>query len=81
MNISRYSFEEYVDMVKSFHESVAPGMIIGGFMVDLALNNTPEGELTPSAKLQTVFPMRYSFSHRVLQETAGSRSSIWVVLP
>ena len=44
MNIGSYSFEEYVDMIKSFHGSVAPGMIIGGFMVDLAINNTPEGE-------------------------------------
>ena len=44
MNIGRYPFEVYVDMVKSFHGSIAPGMIIGGFMVDLALNNTPEGE-------------------------------------
>ena len=45
MNIGPYSFDEYVHLVKSFHGHVAPGMIIGGIMVDTALNNTPEGEL------------------------------------
>ena len=44
MNIGPYSFDEYVHLVKSFHGHVAPGMIIGGIMVDTALNNTPEGE-------------------------------------
>ena len=44
MSISDYSFEEYIEMVKSFHGHVAPGLVIGGFMVDLALKNLPEGE-------------------------------------
>jgi formylmethanofuran dehydrogenase subunit E len=44
MKIGRYSFEEYIENVKSFHGSVAPGMIIGGFMVDLAQESLPEGE-------------------------------------
>jgi len=44
MNIGPYSFDEYIHLVKSFHGHVAPGMIIGGFMVDKALNNRPEGE-------------------------------------
>lgn len=44
MNIGAYTFEEYVNLVKSFHGHAAPGMIIGGFMVDLALKNLPEGE-------------------------------------
>lgn len=43
--ICSYSFDEYVDMVKSFHGHVAPGMVVGGFMVDLALKHLPEGEL------------------------------------
>jgi formylmethanofuran dehydrogenase subunit E len=38
------SMEEYLRLVKEFHGSVAPGLIIGGFMVDLALKNLPKGE-------------------------------------
>ena len=45
MNIGTYTYEEYVHLVKSFHGSLAPGLLIGGFMVDLAMKNLPEGEL------------------------------------
>ena len=45
MNIGPYSFDEYIHLVKSFHGHVAPGMIIGGVMVDMALRNTPQGDL------------------------------------
>jgi len=38
-------FDEYVQMVESFHSNVAPGVIIGGFMVDLAYRNLPENGL------------------------------------
>lgn len=44
MNIGTYSYEEYVHLVTSFHGSAAPGLLIGGFIVDLALKNLPEGE-------------------------------------
>jgi len=44
MNISTYSYEEYLQLVKSFHGNLAPGLIIGGFIVDLALKHLPEGE-------------------------------------
>ena len=44
MNIGPYTYEEYVDQVKRFHGHVAPGLLLGGFMVDLALKNLPEGE-------------------------------------
>lgn len=44
MNIGPYSFDEYIHLVKSFHGHIAPGMVIGGIMVDTALNNTPPGE-------------------------------------
>lgn len=44
MQIGKYSYEEYVKLVESFHGSKAPGLLIGGFMVDLALKNLPEGE-------------------------------------
>ena len=44
MNICTYSYEEYLHLVKSFHGNLAPGLIIGGFIVDLAMKNLPEGE-------------------------------------
>ncbi|MFH1080101.1 MAG: FmdE family protein [Pseudomonadota bacterium] len=44
MKIGSYSYEEYVHLVKSFHGSLAPGLVIGGFIVDLALKNLPEGK-------------------------------------
>ncbi len=44
MNICNYSYEEYLNQVKAFHGNLAPGLIIGGFMVDLAMKNRPEGE-------------------------------------
>jgi len=44
VNIGPYSFDEYIHLIKSFHGHVAPGMIIGGVMVDMALRNTPKGD-------------------------------------
>jgi len=44
MNIGTYSYEEYQQLVVSFHGAAAPGLLIGGFMVDLAQKNLPEGE-------------------------------------
>jgi formylmethanofuran dehydrogenase subunit E len=44
MNICTYSYEEYLHLVKSFHGNLAPGLIIGGFVVDLAMKHLPEGE-------------------------------------
>ncbi|HNZ11015.1 MAG: FmdE, Molybdenum formylmethanofuran dehydrogenase operon [Deltaproteobacteria bacterium ADurb.Bin151] len=44
MNICTYSYEEYLHLVKSFHGTLAPGLLIGGFMVDLAMKHLPEGE-------------------------------------
>jgi formylmethanofuran dehydrogenase subunit E len=48
MNIGTYSIDDYMHLVKSFHGNVAPGLIIGGFMVDLAMKNLPEGVLFDS---------------------------------
>jgi len=45
MNIGPYSFEEYVAKVKSFHGNLAPGMLIGGLMVDQAIRLIPAGEI------------------------------------
>ena len=44
MNIGNYTYEEFIDKIKSFHGSIAPGIIAGGIMVDIAQKNLPEGE-------------------------------------
>lgn len=44
-NIGVYSYEEYLRIVESFHGSVAPGLVVGGFMVDLAMKRMPGGIL------------------------------------
>ncbi|HQO40984.1 MAG TPA: formylmethanofuran dehydrogenase subunit E family protein [Spirochaetota bacterium] len=44
MNIGKHTYEDYSQIVANFHGSAAPGLMIGGFMVDLALKNLPEGE-------------------------------------
>ncbi len=41
--IRPYTFAEFVERVKSFHGYEAIGVIIGGFMVDLAYGRLPEG--------------------------------------
>jgi formylmethanofuran dehydrogenase subunit E len=43
--IVSYTFDEFAAMVKSFHGSAAPGVIIGGYMVDLAYRMLPENGL------------------------------------
>ena len=45
MHIGSYSFDEFLDLIKSFHGHIAPGLIIGGFMVDLAQRRLPTGVL------------------------------------
>ena len=45
MNVGPYSYDEYLNTVKSFHGYAAPGLMMGGFMVDLALSHMPEGVL------------------------------------
>jgi formylmethanofuran dehydrogenase subunit E len=42
-DICSYTFDEYVNMVKAFHGYAAPGVLIGGFMVDAAYRHLPEG--------------------------------------
>ena len=43
-SICNQSYQEYLQLVRSFHGHIAPGMILGGFMVDLAYRHLPEGE-------------------------------------
>lgn len=44
MKIGIHTFDEYIDLIRDFHGHVAPGLVIGGFMVDTALKNLPKGE-------------------------------------
>jgi formylmethanofuran dehydrogenase subunit E len=40
-----FDIEKYLHVVRSFHGFTAPGVIIGGFMVNLAKSKIPEGVL------------------------------------
>jgi formylmethanofuran dehydrogenase subunit E len=42
MNILSHTFEEYITMVERFHGFAAPGVILGGFMIDLAYRHLPD---------------------------------------
>jgi formylmethanofuran dehydrogenase subunit E len=45
VRIGKYSYDEYIDLVRQFHGYAAPGLLIGGFMVDLALSRMPSDVL------------------------------------
>jgi len=42
MDIRSYTFNEFVERVRVFHGYAAPGVLVGGFMVDLAYKHLPE---------------------------------------
>ncbi|MGO9580828.1 MAG: FmdE family protein, partial [Desulfobaccales bacterium] len=41
MKIGSHSFAEFVQLVKSFHGNVAPGVVLGGIMVEMARQKLP----------------------------------------
>jgi formylmethanofuran dehydrogenase subunit E len=45
MNIGPYSFDEFLALVQSFHGNLAPGVVLGGIMVEAARSRLPEGIL------------------------------------
>ncbi|MBU1042385.1 MAG: trehalose-binding protein [Proteobacteria bacterium] len=45
MNIGPYTFEEFKDKAAAFHGYPAPGLLIGGYMVELARRDLPAGTL------------------------------------
>ncbi len=45
MRIGRFSFGEFCEVVREFHGSPAPGVLIGGYMVEMARRMLPEGVL------------------------------------
>ena len=42
MKIRNHTFEEYLGLVKGFHGHLAPGMVCGGFMIELAYQHLDE---------------------------------------
>lgn len=44
LTVCGHTYNEFLDMVRAFHKHVAPGVIMGGLMVDLAYRNLPKGE-------------------------------------
>lgn len=45
MDIGAYSFEEFRDLAANFHGYAAPGLLIGGYMVEKAKAALPQGTL------------------------------------
>jgi formylmethanofuran dehydrogenase subunit E len=44
-NIGSHTFEEFIEMARLFHNYPAPGLLIGGYMVEEARRHLPEGTL------------------------------------
>ncbi len=42
MHIRSHSFDEFLQLIKSFHGNVAPGVVLGGIMVQVARQQLPE---------------------------------------
>jgi len=45
IRVGTLTFEQYCDRIAAFHGSAAPGVVLGGFMVDLARRDLPPGTL------------------------------------
>ena len=45
MRIGPYTHEEFMEEARKFHGYPAPGLIIGGYMVELARSHMPHGVL------------------------------------
>ena len=45
MNIGSYTFQEFKRLAENFHGYAAPGLLIGGYMVEMAKARIPEGTL------------------------------------
>ena len=43
--VGQYTFEQFCEIVSGFHGSAAPGVLIGGFMVEAARSSLPAGIL------------------------------------
>ena len=45
MSIGPYALDDFLDLVKSFHGSVAPGILLGGYMVASLQKKLPRDRL------------------------------------
>jgi Formylmethanofuran dehydrogenase subunit E len=45
MNVGKYTVEEYLKLITAFHGYPAPGLLLGGYMVEYAKSALPEGTL------------------------------------
>jgi len=45
MDIGKYTFEEFKALAAAFHSYPAPGLLLGGYMVEMARRHIPEGTL------------------------------------
>lgn len=45
MNVGAYTFAEFKDMAAKFHGYPAPGLLLGGYMVEMAKKAMPDGTL------------------------------------
>lgn len=37
----KISYDEYIEMIEKFHGTASPGIIMGGFMINVAFKNKP----------------------------------------
>jgi len=45
ITICDHTYDQYLDMVRAFHKHIAPGVVLGGLMVDLAYRSFPQGDI------------------------------------
>ncbi len=44
ITICGHTFDKFLVMIKEFHGHIAPGVVLGGLMIDLAYRNLPQGQ-------------------------------------
>ena len=53
MRVCSLAVEDFVQRVKDFHGALAPGVVLGGYMVDLAYRHLPPGDILFDALSET----------------------------
>ena len=82
MNIGSYCFDEFLQLVKSFHGYVAPGVVIGGIMVEAARRQLPAEVLFDAiCETRNCLPDAIQLLTPAPSATAGSRWSTWAASP
>jgi hypothetical protein len=60
MLIGLHTHDEFMEVARNFHGYPAPGLIIGGYMVELARQGLPACCSTPFRKWNSACPTRCS---------------------